>query len=318
MLLGLPRAARATRRTAPPPPHLAAFDAEAAAGERLDPDNAYFPLMRAVGLFAAHRDAEGLAAVHRAERQDRWREYLAEDVQSRWRLHEEAFGDDSLLRAGGCCVGHDAATVPGDDPGRPHRRLQGHAGRAGRAPSRTGWRCASSMRRVGDLMRVQSSFLIGSVIGVNVCRDVLHRPGGGPEAALPAGWPEHGPAPKDSQRRSTFTRLGTPPGPPGRRRGRQAETEASQQVLHLTQTDPASNDNVQALTRFSLLVGCRSGAAGKRVLGADPRRPAPPSRGVAGFPPTPLRLESGHAPELAAFALVLWGLILLVFLWNVA
>ena len=40
----------------PTPAQIAAFDADAAAGERLDPNNAYFPLLRMFGLFAAHRD----------------------------------------------------------------------------------------------------------------------------------------------------------------------------------------------------------------------------------------------------------------------
>ena len=64
---------------------LAAFDADAAAGERLDPDNAYFPFMRAVGLFAANRDAEGQAAVLRAGTKTAWREYYQDEVEGRWR-----------------------------------------------------------------------------------------------------------------------------------------------------------------------------------------------------------------------------------------
>jgi hypothetical protein len=49
----------------PTPDLLARFLHDVDAGERLDPDNSYFPLMRAIGLFAAHRDAEALAAVER-------------------------------------------------------------------------------------------------------------------------------------------------------------------------------------------------------------------------------------------------------------
>jgi hypothetical protein len=43
------------------PSALAAFDRDAAAGEKRDPDNAYFPLVRAIGLFAGHRDVAALA-----------------------------------------------------------------------------------------------------------------------------------------------------------------------------------------------------------------------------------------------------------------
>src|SRR5579871_2874965 len=45
------------------PEQLTAFDQDAAVGERLDPDNAYFPFLRSIGLFAARRDAEALAAL---------------------------------------------------------------------------------------------------------------------------------------------------------------------------------------------------------------------------------------------------------------
>ncbi len=49
-------------------PAFAAYDRDAAAGERLDPDNAYFPFMRAVGLFSARRDEAALEAIARASR----------------------------------------------------------------------------------------------------------------------------------------------------------------------------------------------------------------------------------------------------------
>ncbi len=66
LLRGLPPSHKYRMGHYDAPADLASFDADAAAGERLDPGNAYFPLMRAVGLFAGFRDAEGLAAFRRA------------------------------------------------------------------------------------------------------------------------------------------------------------------------------------------------------------------------------------------------------------
>ena len=56
------RPEKSSLRPVPSPADLASYDQTAATGERLDPDNAYFPFVRSAGLFAAHRDSDGLAA----------------------------------------------------------------------------------------------------------------------------------------------------------------------------------------------------------------------------------------------------------------
>ncbi len=76
------------------PEALAAFDAHAAAGERLDPDNAYFPFMRSVGLFAAHKDDEARAALLRAGDKPGWNEYVTEEAEGLWRLSTAANGEE--------------------------------------------------------------------------------------------------------------------------------------------------------------------------------------------------------------------------------
>src|SRR5262249_40047924 len=79
------------------PEQLAAFDHDAAEGERLDPNNAYFSLMRAVGLFAANRDDEALAAISRAGQKTSWIEYWNDELDSEWQMQETAFGQASAL-----------------------------------------------------------------------------------------------------------------------------------------------------------------------------------------------------------------------------
>ena len=71
------------------------FDHDAAVGEQLDPSNAYFPMMRAIGLFAARRDDEALAALRRAVRKPKWNDYTPEETEAVWRLAKLAFGERS-------------------------------------------------------------------------------------------------------------------------------------------------------------------------------------------------------------------------------
>lgn len=74
-----------------------AYDAAAAQGEQIDPDNAYFPLMRAVGLFDARRDREALAAVLRAGQKARFEDYSHEEPEAIQTLYIQAYGIDSAL-----------------------------------------------------------------------------------------------------------------------------------------------------------------------------------------------------------------------------
>ena len=191
------------------PADLAAFDADAAAGERLDPDNAYFPLMRAAGLFAAFRDAEGLAAFRRASRKPSWREYTADEVEARWRLHGEAFADPGAL---GRIAPAAGLFLPHYQQLRALARLilvkavQQEA--AGRRNEGLGLR--EELRCCGDLMRAQSTYLLGAIVGSAICAIATDRTGGMNQGAAP------GPA-SDGQMwrhldayRAYATRLGHP------------------------------------------------------------------------------------------------------------
>lgn len=75
----------------------AQFDVDAVQGEKVDPDNAYFPLMRAVGLFAEHHDQEALAAVRRAGQKSHWNDYTDAEPEAEWRLMQAAFSERSVL-----------------------------------------------------------------------------------------------------------------------------------------------------------------------------------------------------------------------------
>jgi len=227
---------------------LAAFDADAAAGEKLDPDNAYFPFMRAVGLFAAGRDAEGRAAVAQAGREHGWREYSSDEVEGRWRTTEAvAGGRESIsrmavaasllfphfqqLRAAARLV--TAQAVQAELDGRPQEGLA----------------LRRSLAHCGDLMRADSTSYIGSLVGIAISAVARSRPGGAPAAARPPGVPNEQWA---GERLDAYCDYVTRLGHPEAAREARAQAEAGAQVLHLNLDSFAFGSRLPDLTRLGL------------------------------------------------------------------
>ena len=161
------------------PQEIAACNQDAEAGERADPDNSYFPLMLAYGLFAAHRDADALAAIKRASVKPVWNEYLTENVEAKWRLHTEAFGDPGALPQ---TAVWSSEVLPEYQRLRQAARIVVYQAmlkeQAGRKEE--GYQLREAIRRCGDIMRVQSTTLIGSLVGVAITAIAEARPGGAP------------------------------------------------------------------------------------------------------------------------------------------
>lgn len=208
---------------------LAAFDADAAAGEKLDPDNAYFPFMRAVGLFAAHRDAEGRAAVLRAGTKTAWREYYQDEVEGRWRITEAVTGGREGISRMAVAA---ALLFPHYQQLRAAARLtaalavQDELG--GRPQEGLALRLA--LARCGDLMRARSTTLIGGLVGIAISGVARSRPGGAP--ALPNSG--NVPAEQRAQERlDAYSDYVTRLGHPEAAREARAQDEAGAQVRHL-------------------------------------------------------------------------------------
>ena len=235
------------------PADLAAFDADAAAGEHLEPDNAYFPFMRAVGLFAAHRDDEGLAAIKRAGREHKWREYSEDEVEGQWRISEATFGGHegisrmavaaSLLfphyqglRAAARLV--TVKAVLAEQDGRPEEGLS----------------LRLALAHCGDLMRAQSTSLIGSFVGIAISAISRSRPGGIPAATRPTDVP----APQWAQERlDAYCEYVTHLGHPEAAREARAQDAAAVQVRHLTSSDLTLGSRLLDFARLgiSLVMG---------------------------------------------------------------
>lgn len=181
-----PSAPAGPLRKAPTAAHLAAFDRAACAGQRLDPDNAYFPWMRMVGLLAAHRDREAWAALHEAAGKLRWDDYANEETLGRWRLRNQAWGERSVVSR---ALAHAGLVLPHLAPLRTVATVTLQQSIQDELEGRTAEGVARrhDLLRCASLMRVQSATGIGSLVGVAIGGIAVSRPGGAPPVNLPMG-----------------------------------------------------------------------------------------------------------------------------------
>jgi len=175
----IPKAKPGERLPHNAPAQLAAFEADAAAGEHLDPGNAYFPFMRSVGLFAAHQDAEGLAAVQRASEKTQWKDYSGDEVEGRLRINRSLNGGQEAIAS----IAVDASLLlPQYADLRAVARLVTYkavlAEQAGRPLA--GLALRRALARCGYLMTTQSPVIIGSLVGIAISEVARSRPGGAP------------------------------------------------------------------------------------------------------------------------------------------
>lgn len=68
------------------------------AGETRDPNNAFWPAMKATTYFAALRDQEALQALNRIRSNMHWDAYIYEEVLGKWRLYSAAYGDNGAAQ----------------------------------------------------------------------------------------------------------------------------------------------------------------------------------------------------------------------------
>jgi len=228
------------------PETLAAYDRDAAAGERADPDNAYFPLMRASGLFAARRDAEALAAVQRASVKPFWREHLPDDAEAHWRLHTEAFHDPGAMPqasgAGGQILWQYSSLRGTARLVAYQAVLQEQAGHP-----EEGLTLREALFRCGDLMRVQSTTLIGSLVGIAIAAISETRPGG----PFLKDDPELQPEQKAQKRLDAYCAYAVKIGHPEAARRAREEEAARRSVQALEDPEHLSEDWTRPLVQCS-------------------------------------------------------------------
>lgn len=155
------------------------YDEAAAAGERVDPQNAYFPFMRSVVLFALERDTEALAAIRRASVLPRWDEYLLDEAEGRWRMHELATGVRSARERArathSLLLPHYPGLRAAAEAALSIAEEEELAGRRGQ-----GLEIRRAVAACGEIMRAESACLIGSLVGARITSAGFRGLGGAP------------------------------------------------------------------------------------------------------------------------------------------
>ena len=159
------------------PEDLAAWDASCASGEKIDPQNAYFPLMRSVGFFAAHRDKEAIAALRRAGEKTEYNEYTADETEGQWAMNRQIQGKAGFVAdmtvSAAQLFPHYAAMRAAARLATTDAILSEMAG-----DTEGGYQTRRAVTRVGALMQRGSKPFIGTLVGRAIGFIALSRPGG--------------------------------------------------------------------------------------------------------------------------------------------
>ena len=162
------------------PESLRNWNAACASGEALDPNNAYFPAMRAVGLFAQNRDKEAEAALLRASRAACYNDYSSDEPGAIWHLMEQTGGEPGAIprfaEYASVCFWQYA-------PLRQMARLATVSAMNAEVAGDTerGFKLRQSVGRLGVAMQTSGKgSLIMALVGGNIARTSFLRPGGSP------------------------------------------------------------------------------------------------------------------------------------------
>jgi hypothetical protein len=147
------------------PDAIARMRADCVRGEKLDPENAFWPLMMASVHLAAHEDAQALASLARAAQKPVWREYVQDEVAMHREYAEFRYGEQGYL---GELVRQTSILFPHYAQLRGlSRALVGQAillEQAGRTQDALKIRIA--LRKVSYRISVESTSDIGSLVGI--------------------------------------------------------------------------------------------------------------------------------------------------------
>jgi len=176
---------------------------QAIAGERSDPDNAFFPAVRANLLFALRRDEEALNALKQAAQQPKWDDYAQVEPQSRTKVKHQAFTEKSAIFD---LSDYTITLFPHYARMRSMARLVVyHATQLEKAGDlKGGMELRIALARYGSLMRSQSRTLIGSLVGAALTSIATTQPGGQSPIALSSGSPSEERAEERRQRFFTY------------------------------------------------------------------------------------------------------------------
>jgi hypothetical protein len=167
------------------PKEIATFERIAHEGERVDHENAYFPMMRAAGLFVVGKEEEALEALMQASKKSRWNNYAVAGVVGNIRLFESTFG-----RMNGLKKAILAESVL--EPGLSYLRSAAKSAvekaieleREGKFDD--GLKIRLALIRCGKLMREHKGSRIAPLVGISIAYIAAGRPRGKPHPEFPS------------------------------------------------------------------------------------------------------------------------------------
>ena len=146
-------------------------------GERVDPDNAYFPLLRAMAYTELRQDKDAFAALHVAASKKVWREYIPEEFVANRTVNRGIYGQAGLISEMAISA---AILFPHYSSLRELSRVV--ATEAIRMEMKGSFTAGLSLRRdlfvVSEKMRNESTTLIGSLVGGAMLDTSRMRPAG--------------------------------------------------------------------------------------------------------------------------------------------
>lgn len=161
------------------PDDLRAFLHAAARGEELDPENAYFPAMAAVGYLVAKRDKEALAALELAVARPKYEDYVSEEARARLKFEIAVRGE--IGAANRYVISMSALTPHYRSLRALARTATGFAIQAEQAgQTAEGIALRRNVAQLGAVMRDTSIGRIGAIVGMNMIGETAKRPGGVP------------------------------------------------------------------------------------------------------------------------------------------
>ena len=155
----------------------ALYDGDAVHGERLEPNNAYFPMMQAMGLAAQQKDDQAIAILLRAADKTGWDDHTSEEGPTVIRLVEEAFGPTTVLDQ---VVIQDAILFPHLAALRGMERsvIADAQAKENAGQVEAGFRERHAILRLGHLMRTQGRTGMAAIVGALIARSCVFNPGG--------------------------------------------------------------------------------------------------------------------------------------------
>ncbi|MDX1932995.1 MAG: hypothetical protein SFU56_10350 [Capsulimonadales bacterium] len=150
------------------------------AGETADPENAFFPLMRAAFLLSDRRRDEAMAALRRAGARDRFHDYAPEAVRAKWAVSMAAHGETGVVSR--LAVGSTTLYAYTARIRALARAANAEAIRLESTGKRAeGFAIRFALLRIARKMQRDGSTILAGLVGSAVGAIAINRPDGEPE-----------------------------------------------------------------------------------------------------------------------------------------